>query len=215
MKLAQAKTLATARRIQGFFDAHPEGLGIAVPRSLRARLDAAVDRLDAYRLEQAAAQRIARSETNNQAVYRRDVYEQFIRPVGMIARHALRDAVEYRALVMPAASPRGRRFVARARILAKAAEEHADVFVDHGMSAEFIGQLQTALEEITTSLDARVYNTCRQAGATAGLAEAHRLVLSVVGILDSVLASTLRKHPALLAGWRASKRAGARARRNA
>jgi hypothetical protein len=206
MQLAQLKTLESARRVQAFFDDHATAVGAAVPFTLRARFEAAVDELADYQVEQELALAMARCETANQTALRRDIFGQFICPIGRIANFALRSEPEYPMLVMSAASPRHGHFRMYAMNLAAAAEVHVGVFVEYGMPCDFIEQLNAVLFRLGESAEARDRHCCRRVAATCGLRAASRSVRRLVGLIDGLIVPRIKRDHALLVAWISSRR---------
>ena len=62
---------------------------------------------------------------------------------------ALRRVQEF--LAMPAASTRQPRFLERAALVVDVASKYPQFFVGHGMTADFIDQLQLALDQIRSA----------------------------------------------------------------
>ncbi len=108
--------------------------------------------------------------------------------------------------MIPAAALLSRDFMTRASVLADAAENHEDAFINHGMQANFVEQLRAALEQIRAASDARNRHKVQQVLATVGLDAAEKSARKLMRVMDAVLTPILRKNPALLADWVASKR---------
>ena len=206
MQNSQLKALEVARRVQAFLDAHVTNLTTTIPASLRVRIDAVVQQLANGQAEQALATAMARTETAKQAEYRRDAYLRFLRPIGRMATVVFGDSWQLRSLVMPAASTRQPRFLERAALVADVASTYPQAFVGHGMQADFVDQLQMALDQIKSAGDAHARYVGRQVAATASLKASAKYARDIVGLLDALLTPALKNDPALFANWTASKR---------
>ena len=99
-----------------------------------------------------------------------------------------------------------KRFLERATLVADVASTYPQVFVGHGMTADFIDQLQLVLDQIRSAGDAHDHHKGRQMAATASLKSAAKYACDVVGLLDALLTPALKDDPALFANWTASKR---------
>lgn len=187
MQSSERKALEVARRVQEFLDAQVTNLTKTLPAQLRARIDVVVQQLADGQVEQALASAMARAETAKQAEYRRDAYIRFLRPIGRIATIVFGDSWQLRSLVMPAASTRQPRFLERAALVADVASTYPQVFVGHGMTADFVDQLQLALDQIRSAGDAHDHYMGRQVAATASLKSAAKYARDVVGLLDALL----------------------------
>ncbi len=201
MERRQLNTLEAARRAQAFLDAFASVLDGRVARSLRKRLDRAVEILTRFHLEQVIAQGLARGETANRLACRRDVYLGLIRPIGRIADCAFGASRQRCALVMSEATVRGADFMKCATRLADVAEAYSVVFVSQGMPADFVDRLRAALSQISASIDAQEEHKRRQVMATAGLKIEAKSVRGTLRVIDALLRPTLRDHPALFADW--------------
>jgi hypothetical protein len=206
MLTSQLKALEVARRVQSFLDAQVAKLATTVPASLRVRIDAVVQQLANGQAEQALATAMAHAETAKQAEYRRDAYVRFLRPIGRIAAVVFGDSWQLRSLVMSARSTREARFLERAALVADVASRYPQVFVGHGMSADFVDQLQLALDHVRSAGDARDRYKGRQVAATESLKASAKYARDIVGLLDALLTPALKNDPSSLAEWAASKR---------
>jgi hypothetical protein len=80
------------------------------------------------------------------------------------------------------------------------------VFVEHGLPADFLDQLDTATSALKDSVDARGIARSRIIGATTTLASERSLGRQIVMMIDASLAHALKSDAALLASWRQVKR---------
>ena len=206
MQGSQLKALEVVRRVQAFLDAHVVKLTTTVPVSLRTRIDAVVQQLENGQAEQALAIAMARVETAKQAEHRRDAYVRFLRPIGRIANIVFGDSWQLRSLVMSERSTHQPRFLERAALVADVASTYPQVFVGHGMPADFVDQLQLVLDQVRSAGEARDRYEGRQVAATASLKASAKYARDIVGLLEVLLTPALKNDPALLANWTASKR---------
>ena len=191
---------------QQFLDANRRALKPFVPEPLRAKLDTAVDDLERHRLAQAAAIEGAIRETARQADYRRNINDAFIRPIKAIARIALRRSAQFPGL-MRQLPGRPRLFVSNMRAFASAAEKESSTLVAYGMPADFVEQLGIMLGRLVESERSRDRFICQRTMATAGLAAPNKSTRSIVGVLNAVMQPKLKRDAALLAAWKAARKA--------
>jgi len=206
VQLIHLNTLDALRRVQGFLDRQLTALGTIVTAALRGRLDDATTQLATFQVEQNTAAGAARSETANQAAYRKDFYARFMRPITRIAKASLRTTAEYVALVVPSSGVRNADFVGTAQALADAASKHEKAFVDGGMPVDFLTQLRAAITQLTASKAAGDGSLSRREAATKGIKDGSKIGHDVLVVLDSVIAPAVKHNAALLADWKASKR---------
>jgi hypothetical protein len=209
VQLIHLNTLDALRRVQGFLDRQLTALGTIVTAALRGRLDDATTQLATFQVEQNTAAGAARSETANQAGYRKDFYARFMRPITRIAKASLRTTAEYVALVVPSSGVRNADFVGTAQALADAASKHEKAFVEGGMPVDFLTQLRAAITQLTASKAAGDGSLSRREAATKGIKDGSKIGHDVLVVLDSVIAPALKHNAALLADWKASKRIAA------
>jgi hypothetical protein len=209
MQSTQFPVLDTGRRVQGFLDAQAAAIGTAVPATLRAELDDGVTQCGAFQLEQGASTSAAKGETSRQQLIRDDLYARFLHPVEGVAKKKLKGlatVTELASLVISSAFRHSNKLLSKATELADAAAKYEKVFVDNGLAADFIAQLRVGIAEVTASEAARVRQLSRRAAATTGLATSDKAIRATVDSMNRVLRPALKKNPALLADWMASKR---------
>ena len=90
--------------------------------------------------------------------------------------------------------------------MAEAAEKWKDVFVQHGLPAEFIDQLKAAALALENARTAKTESNRRRVTATAAVADQVKRGRKAVRVLDAILRPRLAKDPELLAAWRSAKR---------
>ena len=206
MQQFHLNTLDAVRRVQAFFDRHAAVIGSLVSPDTRAELDGDATQLATSQLEQSQTAGISRAETANQAVYRKDFYFRFMRPIRRIARAKLATAPELPDLVAPSTGVRNGDFVKNAEALASSAAKHEKVFVSKGMAADFLVQLNAAIAQLGASRDAQSEAAVRGQAATKSITEANKNARDLLAVLDSVITPAVRHNAQLLAEWKASKK---------
>jgi hypothetical protein len=84
---------------------------------------------------------------------------------------------------------------------------YKDVFVEHGLPADFLEQLDGAMSALKSTVDARGVAQSRRVGASTGLAEDLALGRQIVTMIDASLTHALKSDSSTLASWRQTKRA--------
>jgi hypothetical protein len=194
-----------ARRVQGFLDAQAAIIGTAVPAPLRAQLDASVTQIAALQATQGANASAAKGETAKQKLLRGDLYAHLLNPVGGVARKQLRGVTEFPSLTVSAAFRESNKLLAKATELADAAAKYEKTFIDNGLPADFIAQVQAGVAAITASVVARGSDLTQRVTATAGMKVADKAARATIDTMNRALKKVLTANPALLAGWMAAK----------
>lgn len=211
MQLKRSRVFDAGRRVQGFLDSEGPALGATVPETLRTQLDAAIARIAAFQLEEETLVGTPQGETANQEAMRKALYADFLQPIAGVARFALRNTPDLTTLVVSPNDLRNDEFLTKVNAVADCAATHEQLFLQHGLSADFIAQLRAAVTQIAASRDSRALRIGRLAAARAGIEEWTSELRKVLGVLNRVLTPILRKNPPLLANWVASKRVRATA----
>jgi hypothetical protein len=84
---------------------------------------------------------------------------------------------------------------------------YKDVFVEHGLPADFLDQLDVATTALKSSVDARGLARSRRTGASTGLSDDLTLGREIVATIDASLTHALKSDSATLASWHQAKRA--------
>jgi hypothetical protein len=202
----QSSILATLRAIQGFLDDKKDIVAPLGDSGARKSLDALVEQLTAQAVDQDAGRVSSRGETSLQTSLRKTLREVHMRRIATIARARLRDVPEMRSFTLPRSNTSSLRLVAMAGGMADAAAKHAAVFIDRGLSQDFIAQLTTAADALNQSLDTRAKSRGRSTGATTALSALSKQAADVIRELDVLVAPKLSHDDRLLGEWRTAKR---------
>ena len=110
------------------------------------------------------------------------------------------------SLKMPSAQVTVETLLKSGDALVTLSSTYEPVLVEHGLDADFIAQLRTAIATLRASVDGR--GTARVEMVTAGkqLDTDFEIAHETVKLMDAALTKALRNDPALLAGWRNAKR---------
>ena len=206
MQQFHQNTLDALRRVQGFLDRQAAAVGILVSPDTRAELDGDATQLAASQVEQTQTWGVSKAETANQAVYRKDFYFRFMRPIRRIAKAKLATAPELTSLVAKSTGVTKGDFAAVAEALAASAAKYEKVFVGKGMPADFVAQLSAAITQLKASRDSQAQAAVRSEAATKSITEANKNARDMLAVLDSVIVPAVRHNAALLADWKASKK---------
>jgi hypothetical protein len=206
MKLTQLMVSDTGQRVQGFLDTQSSAIGTTVPAPLRARLDAAVTQLKGAQLDQDTLAMSVPAEIVRQSAIRKEVSHDFLIPMGRIVRRAFKTSPDFQALIVPAALTRKGDFLGKVTAAATAAAAHAQDMIDHGMPADFIAQMQTAVGQFAASVDTRAKQVGLRQQAVKAATDSTQAIRDVVHIIDGNMRRALKNNQPLLTNWVATKR---------
>ncbi len=206
MELKQNNIFDTGRRVQTLLASESAALGPTVPAPLQAQLDTAMTQLATSAQDQESLASSVRGEAASQVTMRKALRVDFLTPMGRIARHALRNSPDLEALVVPASVTRKGDFMNKVNAVAGAAAKHEKDFVDHGMPADFIARLDTAVGALNASIDTRGKQKGLLTQAGKGIKDSTKAVRDVLHVMDGIMRSALKQNQPLLANWIATKR---------
>ncbi|MDB4914704.1 MAG: hypothetical protein JWM95_2348 [Gemmatimonadetes bacterium] len=90
--------------------------------------------------------------------------------------------------------------------MADAAEPHAQVFINAGMSADFTAAMRTAADLLVQSLTDKSDSKSKVRTATSALKTKLRHGRKAVKVIDAMIKSALAGNKDLLEGWKLAKR---------
>ena len=211
MKVQQGRALQAFRRIQAWFAEHPQVLANSGSSkdALAKQLDAlthVVDTMTAGATEQTTQKAQATLAAKDEKSLRVDVRSLHLKSIVDVAG-ALRGKVPGTGVFkLPPAGLRSENLVLAAQALRTTAGVYKDVFVEHGLPADFLDQLDAATAALKESVDARGVARSRIAGASNSLVNERSLGRQIVTMIDASLAHVLKSDKPMLASWRQVKR---------
>jgi len=201
MKSRQTRGLQAFRRIEAWFAEHPQALVAAgsSAAALANQVDALkqlIARMTALAIQQAF-----------QTGQRHDVRLLHVKAIVQIAEGLRGKVPGMGVFKLPSRSLRSDALFHAAEAIRTTAAVYRDVFVEHGLPADFLDQLDAATTALGQSVDARGVARSRVTGASSGLASDLALGRQIVRMIDASLIHALKADPATLASWRQAKRA--------
>ena len=206
MQRSDRSTLSSLQRVQEFLAQHPMS---DVPASLGAQasaLNEVITRLSTEAVDQEAGRRLSSVHSESQRQLRKQLVTDHVRPISRVAREVFGVTGMDRAFRMATVGKSNQALIAAAGAMAEAAEKQKDVFVQHGLSQDFIEQLQAAATALGDARNAKVESARRRVTATAAVTDQLKRGRKAVRLLDAILQPRLAKDPELLAAWRSAKR---------
>ena len=206
MQTSQGKTYVSLTGADAFLDENADVLAGVVDTGSRRKLKIVLAALSTHVVNQSSSALASQGSTMTQRSLRLALTREHMAPIARIARAELPTTPEIMPLRMPRGRQSGAKLVAAAGGMAKAAAPYANVFVNAGLPADFVAQLDSAATALLTALG--THETIRGRGVTATsgmkglLSEGRKLV----HVLDAYVQIALKDNPSLLAGWNSVKR---------
>lgn len=193
MNATQQRVLLSFRRAIAFLEARPhltdptvaECAGIATQL---VALKNTVDRISHHVVEQQTLRPSAMRLTTDEPGFRNALITQHLRPIAQIARGLRKTVPGIDVLRLPNTRVRTATFLEEASTFAKQASVYASVLIEHGLSADFVAQLRSAIDAFQASNTARAVarNDHRGAGEsiTEEIAVGRRIILMLNGLVS-------------------------------
>jgi hypothetical protein len=209
MQTHQGTSLEMLRAARLFLDQHPDRLALVIASGSRRQLDQAIADLDALVLQQATGGTIV-SGKRVIAQLRQDLIEKHMLPISRIASVDLPQIPELSDLAMPRGKPTPEKLVGAARAMGQKAESFAQIFIDAGMPADFLDELEHAATALATYAANRKARVAAGAKATLGIratvSRAARVITAIDGLIRKVLDAHAPADRLMLAEWKSVKR---------
>jgi len=206
--LARHKQLVESyQRVQDFLTANPPTNPAPKYGEVRQELDDAIARLSSLLGDQSAGRRESLDDTRRQDILRRLLREKHLAPISRIAKAALGDdPVIRKALGMPNPKLPSMKLVTVAVGMRTSAAKYEPLFVESGRPANFLAQLDAAIETLRQSVLGRARSVGRHVGARAGLGQQLARARNVVRMLDAMVLDAFAGNAEVIARWNISKR---------
>jgi hypothetical protein len=211
MKSKELRGLQAFRRVDAWFAEHPQVIANSgsSQAALASQVDAlkqVVDAMTASATDQTTQANQATLVARDEKQLRTELRSLHVRTIVKIAS-ALRGRVPgMGTFKSPSLDLSAEPLLHAADAIRTTAAIYKDVFVEHGLPADFLEQLDAAMAALKASVDARGVARSRIAGATTTLASERSLGLQIVTMIDATLAHALKSDPATLASWHQAKR---------
>jgi hypothetical protein len=205
MRLTDQKVLDTGQRVQVFVDTQGPAIGTTVPAPLRAQLDTAVTQLSGAQVDQQTLGQAVAAEIAKQDAICKEVSADFLIPIGRIVRRAFKNSPDFKVLIVPAGTAKGT-FLGKVTTAMAAAVTHAQDLINNGMPTDFIAQMQTAVGQLTASVDTRGKQVGLKQGTVKTITQSTKAIRDVVHIIDGNMRRALKNNQPLLTNWIATKR---------
>lgn len=206
----QKEELDALLRMQVFCVRNADALGTVAQSPSRTALDDAISALQGKAADQSATLMFATSQTKARDAAREDLRLHHMQPIAAIARAKLAGTPQIIDLRLPRKSVDDPTLVAAGMAMVGAAGLYTQVFIDQKMPADFLAQLQAAVDAVKGAIAARTDARQRFTQATRGVDEQVLNARSTARILNGLVVKQLKGQADLLATWKAAKRINAK-----
>jgi hypothetical protein len=208
MNTDQNQVLVALRRAIAFLDTHDDQLGDINRSTARRNLDAAAEKLAAFAAEQQKGQLARTAESAARKILLENLHGIHMRAIAILARQLVRDEVDRGRLRMLPVTFALDKVLAHARVMADTAEQHAALFIEHGLAESFVAELREAIVAVERSRDELNTLTAAMMGATCGLEQQERAGRAMLAILDVLFRRRFGDAHPLIGEWRVARSIG-------
>jgi hypothetical protein len=213
MKPRQGRTLLSLYAVDVFLDANEHRLPKTCATGMRIRFKRALAEVELHVQVQAGAPLMAMGLTSAKDAKREALIRDHMAPIARIAKLEAGAFPALAPIKMPRGAPGTAKLLAHAAGMASMASDYRDVFIASGMRPSFIEDLQSAIDDIVSTISARSERRGARAGATRGLVVALKNCAAYKAVLASFIETEARDDLPFLANWRAVQRIGRGSRR--
>jgi hypothetical protein len=218
LQTSQGITLETLRAVLIFLDRHAVRLSPVAKSGSRRQLDQLVADLDDLAIRQATNATVVSGAAQAKAL-RQDLIEKHMRPIAQIASVDLPRTPEIAKLAVPKGNPTPEKLMKAADQMRELAAPYAQTFIDAGLPATFLADLNAAAKALIMFSAERKSSVGTGVSATTGIKAASSRASRVIKALDGLVVKELdRRSPEdqrILTEWRSVKRVRKTASRSA
>ena len=211
MHTVQSRGLQCFRRVEAWFADHPAvvpatGSSAGALAGQVTALQQVVDRMTAQAAEQITQASQATLAAKDEPTLRKDLRMLHMNAIVKVAG-ALRGKVPgIGVFKTPSDGMGSESLVHAAAAMHTMAAPYESVFVEHGLPADFLAQLDATAAALKSSVDARGVAQSRRVGASTSLASDLTLGRQILVMIGASLSHALKSDPVTLASWRQARR---------
>lgn len=206
MRVKHKQLLESYQRVQDFLAVYQPSTPAPKYAERKAELEATVARLNALLGDQSSGVKESRDDTRRQATLRRILRQKHLAPVSRIAKALLTEPEVRKALAMPDGGLSSMRLVAEATGFRNSATPYERLFVENGRPADFLAQLDAAIENLRASVLNRARSVGKHVGAGVGLKQTLVRARNCVLMLDAMVLDAFAGQDDIIAKWKVAKR---------
>ena len=206
MDAKQKRAIEMFARVDSYITGHPAPVGTSFDPAAQ-NLSDVVARLGGGAAGQSQGKRQTQATGRKLEAQVRSLRGNHLRPIVTIAKANVEGhpGIE-RAVRLPPNSLSVTKLLAEAQAIHDAAALYPPVFVDNGRPADFLEQLQGAIDAIRTSTLDRGRNLGLQVGSRAGIDQQIRRGRRVLNVLDALVRSAFGNDDRAMAEWALARR---------
>lgn len=211
METRQSRGLQSFRRVEAWFADHPSvvpaaGSSAGALAGQVTALQQVVDRMTAQATDQTTQATQATLAAKDELTLRKDLRVLHMNAIVKVGG-ALRGKVPgIGVFKTPSTKMGSESLIHAAAAMHTMAAPYESVFVEHGLPADFLAQLDAAATALRSSVDARGVALSRRTGAGTSLRDDLKLGRQIVVMIGASLSHALKSDPATLASWRQAQR---------
>ena len=169
-------------------------------------LNEVIEGIEAGGEEHDVSERVTLGETKRQKALRDALRKQHMVTLSRIARRVFGVPGMDVKFQLPPLRSDNEAMLSAARGMAQAAEQHADVFQQEGLPADFLAKFRSAIDNLAGVLAVRVESQRRRKTSGASLEKLVKRGIAAVDVLDAIVNPRLEAQPDLLETWNSVKR---------
>jgi hypothetical protein len=169
-------------------------------------LNGVIDGIEAGGEEHDASTRVTLGETKRQKALRDALRRQHMVPLSRIARRVFGVPGMDVKFQLPPFRADNEAMLSAARGMAQAAEQHAKVFQQEGLPADFLAKFRSAIDDLAGVLTVKVEGQRRRKTSKESLEKLVKRGIAAVDVLDAIVKPRLEAQPDLLETWNSVKR---------
>jgi hypothetical protein len=202
----QKARLTALQRIQMYLNDNAAQLGSVSKSTSRTDLDTAVTGLVQYVAQQSKAETASLSAKSVKDEAREDLRLNHMQPIAAIAKKKLTGTPNIQKLALPHKNTNDIDLVGDGTAMAEAAAQYTQVFLDQQLPADFIAQLQAAVQAVQDAVNAQQSARLRVNDATKSVKAQLAITSTDVKVLNGLVTKQLKGQTGLLGAWKNAKR---------
>lgn len=206
MRRTEDQVLQSLRAVHAFIASHAVQLRTVTEAGSYHDLGEILARLDGHTVTQASTGFTARASTWNQRTLRKALETHHMRPIARVADVIGVTQTQVGVIRMPTTRLSSGQLVGYAQGMATAAAKFRDDFVRAGLPADFVEQLNAAVERLHVELSSRKNEKASGGASTIMVARNLRVGRKLVRALDSFVLLAAGDDAELMAAWKLAKR---------
>jgi hypothetical protein len=215
----QERHLQALRRIVGWFPDHPSviagtGASAVALGGQVTSLQGVIDRVTDHAAAQVTQYGQSTLAAKDELMLRKELRSLHLGAIVSMARGLKGKVPGMGVFKMPSDRSKPETLLQHAQSVRVTASPYRAVFVEHGLPADFLEQLDASIAALKQSVDARGAARSGLSEATTGLKAEFALAVQIAKTMDASLTHVLKSDASLMQSWRQAKRITTPSRRS-